>query len=443
MPEVIAAVIGIIVGGVVVALVMHFRSRTLVQEKAAELESRASGAEGTVIELRNQVNGALADLQSVRAQLDDEGKNRVAAETRLAAAQTSLDEQRATLDTAKKALTDAFQALAAEALKGNREEFAALAHERVDKLIDPLKGALDRYETQIRDIESKRVDAYSRLSANLTELSNASAGLQQQTTKLEQALRAPGIRGRWGELMLEKVLELSGLSRPVIDSQATIATEDGPVRPDVIVHLPGNRSIIVDSKAPMDAYMDAMAAEKLETRKQKLSEHAAAVRGHMRRLAQKDYAKQVQTSADMVVMFLPGESVLAAALDADKDLLKDSMQYRVALATPTTLILALHTVAHTWQQHELEKNAEEIARAGSQLYERLCVFVEHLKEIREGIEKAAKSYAKVVRSWQERVEPGARKLKELGAAKGDKEIPELDASEPFLPPPPGTENPAE
>ncbi|HUW57601.1 MAG TPA: DNA recombination protein RmuC [Planctomycetota bacterium] len=422
MLELIYAVVGLIIGGVIVGLLMHYRARGVVQEKVAEAEARARTTEGTVIELRNQFNYTGAELEKVRALLDEEVKRRVAAETQLEENRKSIEEQRRLLEEAKVRLTDTFKALSVDALRGNTQEFI----QKADDVLKPMKETLTRYESALQEMERTRAGAYEGLTTHLQQLATAHRALQQQTTKLEQALRAPTVRGKWGEITLQRVVELAGLSQYCdFDTQTTADSEESRQRPDLVVRLPGNRSIVVDAKVPLDAYMDAMETDDADTRSRKLVDHAAAVREQVRQLSKKSYWSQFDTAPEFVILFLPGESFFSAALEGDRSLIDDGIRNRVILATPTTLIMALLTVAHSWQQQQLAENARRIADAGTALYNRLCVFTRHLADIRKGIERTAAAYNDAVGSWEQRVEPGVRQLKELGAAGADQELPEL------------------
>ncbi|KPJ52442.1 MAG: hypothetical protein AMS16_06365, partial [Planctomycetes bacterium DG_58] len=301
--------VGLIVGGVLVAVVMHYRSRGVIQEKISETEARAQGAESTVIELRNQVTGLLGELQDTRKELTEESNRRVAAETQLEENRKSIEEQRKLLEEAKTRLTDTFKALSADALRGNTQEFI----QKADDVLTPLKETLGRYEKALQDMEKTRAGAYEGLTTHLQQLATAHKALQQQTTKLEQALRAPTVRGRWGEITLQRVVELAGLSQYCdFEIQATADAEESRLRPDLVVRLPGNRSIVVDAKVPLDAYMDAMETEDAEVRRRKLTRHAAAVRTQVKQLSQKSYWSQFETAPEFVILFLPGESFFSA-----------------------------------------------------------------------------------------------------------------------------------
>ncbi len=450
---IIGLVIGLVVGGALIGAAVFFRVKGEAQAKQAELENRAAGSEGTLIELRNQLNASAAELQSVRARLADEAEKRVAAETSLEAARASLEEQKKRLDEAVARLTETFKSLSQDVLRSNSQEFLDRAKDSLGKvlsdtkgdmsgLVTPLKDALGRYEAQIRDIETKREGAYSGLKTNIEGLANAQKSLERQTTSLAQALKSPTVRGKWGEMILEKVLELSGLPPECVDKQVSVSGEEGTQRPDVVVRFPGDRSIVIDSKVPLESYLAASETQDPDVRRDKLAAHAVAVRQHVRALSAKAYQDRFPT-ADFVVLFMPAESMLSAATVEAPGLIEEAMENRVILATPTTLIAALHTVAHTWRQFRLAEGARKIADAGVELYDRLCNFAEDLSNIGAGLDKARKAYNEAVGSWKGRLEPKARRLKELGAAKPDQNLPDLEGIDgPLRQLPPGEDKPA-
>ncbi|MGQ9825944.1 MAG: DNA recombination protein RmuC, partial [Desulfotomaculales bacterium] len=308
------------------------------------------------------------------------------------------------LEEATQKLTDTFNSRAGEALKSNNQAFLALARQTletfiaeakgdlgqrqqaIEALVAPLKEALERYDREIREIEKARQEAYGGLTRYLQELSQTQQQLQSQTAKLVTALRAPRARGRWGEITLQRVVEMSGMS-PYCDfiTQPTTDTEDGRLRPDLIINLPNGRAIVVDAKTPLEAYLDAVETEDEDARRAALQRHAQAVRGHMQRRGSKDYQSQFRFSIDFVVLFLPGEPYFGAAVEYDPALIEDAVNRRVLLATPVTLVALLKAVAYGWQQRHATENAERVIDAGRQLFDRVCVFAEYLAGIRKGL----------------------------------------------------------
>jgi DNA recombination protein RmuC len=344
----------------------------------------------------------------------------------------------------KTEMTDTFNALSSAALKSSSEDFLRLASEHLGKvvadtkgklgehqaamdgMIKPLRETLKRYEEQIRSIEESRHKAYGSLEEQLRALATTHEHLQRETSNLVSALRKPQVRGRWGEMQLRRVAELSGMSIHCdFTEQQSLDTEKGRIRPDMIVHLPMERQIVVDSKVSLEAYLDAISAATEDERKAKMTKHAQQVRAHMNKLASKEYWSQFKQSPEFVVLFIPGESFLSSALDTDTTIIEDGMQKRVIIATPTTFIALLRAIAYGWRQEQLTKNAQEISELGLQLYERMNTLVQHLESIGSNLEKAIGAYNKAVGSMESRVLPSVRRFRELGVT-GSAEIPIIE-----------------
>ena len=373
-----------------------------------------------VVLAKRRSGGDAGDVAELRGRLEAEQAARVQAETRLEAERKNLAEQRALLDEAEGKLKDAFKALSADALKESRQEFLGQAGER----LKPIQDLLAKYENRLAEVEKSGMGAYSGLREYLDGLMRAQDSLRTQTTRLETALRgSPTARGRWGEMTLRRVVEVAGMS-PHCDftEQADVQTDEGRQRPDMIIHLPGERSIVVDSKVPLTAYMDAVEAPEGPGRTSALGRHAQDVRKHVRALGQKAYWDQFAEAPDFVVLFLPGESFFSAALEADRTLMEDAMRSRVFLATPTTLMALLNVVAHGWRQQEMAENAEAIGETGRELFERVSKLVEHFGKIGDGLNRAAKAYDAALGSYESRVRPSAERLAQQSAAL-EKELP--------------------
>jgi DNA recombination protein RmuC len=292
----------------------------------------------------------------------------------------------------------------------------------------------------VRDLERKRESAYGSLDTRLQELAVQSRELGRETGNLAAALRSSQTRGRWGEIALRKIVELAGMTEHAdFDEQVSVEGDGNRYRPDMVVHLPNRRDIVVDVKAPLDAYQEAVEAGTEEERQRALARHAAMVRRHMTTLADKAYGLKFAQSPDLVVMFIPGESFVAAAFEADGNLLVDAMEKRVVVATPTTLFALLLAIAHGWQQQHLAKNAEEVRKLGQDLYDRLGVFAAHVRSIGEGLGKAVDSYNGAVGSLERRVLPAARKFRELGVGSRDEIVTSLDPIDTALRPITATE----
>jgi DNA recombination protein RmuC len=318
-------------------------------------------------------------------------------------------------------LRETFQALAAEALKDNRSSFFDLAKTSFERYRQPITETLNRLDQRLGHLERERIEAYSRLSEQVVALGAT-------TNTLSRALRTPAVRGRWGEMQLRRVVEIAGmLNRCDFDEQPGLQAEIGRLRPDLIVHLPGGKQIIVDAKAPLEAFLDAQEAPDDDARSARLQAHARQVREHMDKLAAKGYWEQLGNSPEMVVMFLPGETLFSAALQHDLTLIEHGLQQRVLLASPITLIALLTTVAHSWRQEALTDNYREVARLGKDLYERLLIFTDHFDEMRKKLDGAVQAYNKAAGSFESRVLVSARRLKELDVTTAG----ELPLSEPI------------
>jgi DNA recombination protein RmuC len=430
----------IIIGG----LVAWFVATTRHQRKNAELEKQLSSAEAIVEDRGRQIQQKESEINQLQSKLEAERDTKVEAITRLEAAQKSFEEQKSLIDTMKAEMTDTFNALSSAALKSSSEDFLRLASEHLGKvvadtkgklgehqaamdgMIKPLYETLKRYEEQIRSIEESRHKAYGSLEEQLRALATTHEHLQKETSNLVSALRKPQVRGRWGEMQLRRVAELSGMSIHCdFTEQQSVDTEKGRIRPDMIVHLPMERQIVVDSKVSLEAYLDAISAATEDERKAKMAKHAQQVRAHMNKLASKEYWSQFRQSPEFVVLFIPGESFLSSALDTDSTIIEDGMQKRVIIATPTTFIALLRAIAYGWRQEQLTKNAQEISELGLQLYERINTLVQHLENIGSNLEKAIGAYNKAVGSMESRVLPSVRRFRELGVT-GSAEIPIIE-----------------
>ena len=324
-------------------------------------------------------------------------------------------------DKAEQRFRDVFQSAAAEALKDSRSAFLDLAKTSFAAFQQPIAETLKRVDVRLAETERDQVAAYSRLSEQV-------AALGSTTSTLSRALRMPSVRGRWGEMQLRRVVEISGMvQRCDFDEQPSLAGDNGRLRPDLIVHLPGAKRIVVDAKAPLEAFLDAQEAADEEARLTRLQAHARQVRDHMDRLGNKAYWDALGDSPEMVVMFLPGETLFSAALQHDLTLIEHGLRQRVLLASPITLIALLTTVAHTWRQEALADNYREVARLGHEFYERLAVFAGHLDDVRKKLDGAVQAYNQAAGSFEARVLVSARRLKELEVTTAQ----ELPAAEPI------------
>jgi len=343
------------------------------------------------------------------------------------------EEKIQTLKQAQDDLSRTFEALSARALAHNNQEFLRLARENLEKLqqqagaelekkekaiehlVQPIRTALEKTEQQIRNIEKERKEAYGALTQHLQTMAQAQANLQAQTQNLVQALRRPEVRGQWGELTLKRLAELAGMVEHCdFFEQETVQTEEGRQRPDMIVRLPDSREIVVDVKTPLDAYLSAIEASDDAERDVQLVRHARNVRQRVNELASKAYWSQFPNAPDFVVLFIPGDQFLAAALDQDHDLLEEALRQQVILATPTSFVALLRAVAFGWRQEQLAQNAEKIREVGEELYRRLLTFTGHLEKLGRSLDTSVKHYNKAVGSFDSRVLPGAQKFTEMG-----------------------------
>lgn len=351
------------------------------------------------------------------------------------------------LEATRAQLANTFNQLSNEALDRNNNQFLKLAEENlkryqseakaelsskeksIEQLVKPINDALKKTNEQIHNIEKERKEAYGSLRNTIDQMNQSQQNLQQETQNLVQALRRPEVRGQWGEMTLKRLAELSGMVEHCdFFEQTHTQTETGAIRPDMIVRLPEQREIIVDAKTPLDAYLSAIQAKDDAVRKTELVRHAQVIRSRVRELSKKNYWAEYSQSPEFVVLFIPGEQFLSAALEVDSQLLEDSMSQNIILATPTNFIALLRAVSYGWKQLALAENAENIRELGETLYNRLATFSSHLDKLGRSLNSSVDAYNKSVGSLERQVMPSGRKFVEMGI-RAKKEISELEPIE--------------
>lgn len=334
---------------------------------------------------------------------------------------------------AREAMENRFRILARESLRENSEEFLAVArrellrqeeqgelrlrekHQELDGMVRPLQDHMERIQRSLESIEKERVAAGAGLAARMAEMSETQKELRRETANLVRALRSPQGRGRWGELQLRRVVEMAGmLEHCDFVEQPVAGTPESPVRPDMVIKLPGDKNIVVDAKTPLEAYLTATETPDPDRREEKLREHAAQVKRHITQLGQKAYWQQFGDSPEFVVMFLPGDPFFSAALEHDPSLIEYGMARRVILSTPTTLVALLKSVAFGWQQDQMTRHARQISALGQELYERIRVFAGHFRELEKGLNRSVAAYNRALGSFEGRILVSARRFEEYG-----------------------------
>jgi len=365
--------------------------------------------------------------------------------TQLEVEQAQTKEKIQALNESREQLKESFTALSKSVLDANSESFLQLAQQKlglfesraqanltekeksIENLLKPVNAALEKTEKQLSSIEKERKEAYGSITTQLQMVTEAQQGLQSETEQLVRALRRPEVRGQWGELTLKRLAELAGMVNHC-DFEEQVRADLGDnksLRPDMIVRMPEQRELIVDAKTPLDAYLSAIEADEPAQREAHLQHHARKVRERMKELASKSYWEQFSQSPDFVILFIPGEQFLTAALDYDKQLLEDAFANRVILSTPTTLVALLRSVAYGWQQARMSQNAEQIRDLAQDLYKRLNTFAGHLQKVGKNLDDSVSNYNKAIGSLERQVLPNARRFPELGVQTKE-EIPLID-----------------
>ncbi|SFE37191.1 DNA recombination protein RmuC [Roseivivax sediminis] len=413
-------------------------TRTLEQERAALKEEREQrtdlaaklSAETTRAE---RLPGLERELSAERTARYEAQQANTRLETEMDALKRANEEKLAELRDIRKQLEEKFTSLAGTALEDNSKRFLNLVSERFEKhketaekelntrqeaignLVKPLQDRLLKFDERMGEIEKARNEAYGAIRTQVEQLTLGQTTLNAETRKLVQALRAPKTRGRWGEMQLRQVFEMAGMTEEVdFLTETSMETDEGRRRPDAQVRIPGGKSIIVDAKTPLDAYLDALEAETADMREAHITRHARQVREHIKVLASKAYQDQLDTTPDFVVMFIPGETFVSAACEADPGLLEFGFEKRVLIATPTTLMALIKAIAYGWQQEKMAENAAEVQRVAREIYDRLGTFASHLDKVGRSLRTSVDAYNKSVGSLEGRVLPSARKFESLG-----------------------------
>lgn len=458
----LCGVFGLFAGGLVSWLV----TRAILSRRLASARQMLEAQHEKFLNTSNALASANARLEEIdglkdtlsdrEAEIRDLHQQAAEYQRRIAELETILEKERAAaaeksamIEEVKTRMTDSFQAMASRALSENNQSFLDLAgttlsgylesakqelktrEKAVHEVIQPIADALEKYDQEVRSMERVREKAYGELSQQVVSLAQTQSELQRETGKLVNALRMPHVRGRWGEITLRRVVEISGMqNRCDFFEQVSSQTGEGVTRPDMVIQLPGDRRVVVDSKVPITAYLDALEVESREESEDMLSRHARHVQTHVQKLSQKSYWTQFAPTPEFVVLFMPGENFFSAALAKMPNLIEDAAEKGVILATPTTLISLLKAVAYGWKQETAAENARAVSELGNELYKRFHAMLGHMNRLGKDLDRSVGTFNQAVGSMEKRVMPAARRLQEMGVTLNDgKPLPELSPVE--------------
>jgi len=422
-------VVGILVGAVVAGAMAWLLA-------SARAGARTSAASARAEMLGREAQEAKARAETLESEVRQLEAWRATESARAEALSRGLEEQRAAVDAAKAQLGDTFQALASEALRASQQDFLALAAERfgavrveatteiaarheaqqktIEAMVAPVRASLEKVDEQIRAMEVERGTAYGALRQQMQVMAEVQEKLRDTTGSLVSALKAPAVRGRWGEIQLRRVVEMAGmLEHCDFEQQVTVTGEDGRMRPDLVVRLPGGRNIVVDAKVPLGAYLEAREAPDEETRAAKLRQHANQVQAHVVKLSAKSYWEGFASRPELVLMFIPAEPLYSQALEQMPSLIEEGVAQGVIIATPTTLLALLRSLAYGWREERLAENAQRISDEGRRLHERVATVLEHLADLGRSLGQSVKHFNGALASFNGRVTVSARRLEEL------------------------------
>lgn len=439
-PAYVAALAGFLIGILFTWLLM----RAVLHTERARTDERQRGAQKSIADLEASTARQDAEIRQLRHTEQTLLKSQGELETMLAGQQKASAEQKTLLETAETRLSETFKSLSHDALRSSQEQFLHLARtalhsqqieargdldkrrDAVESMVKPVADSLEKIQLRIGDLEKAREGAYATLHQQVHQMVASQRDLQRETGQLVKALRQPAGRGQWGEIQLRRVVEMAGMVEYCdFTTQTTTTDSEGRrLRPDLIVKLPAGQQIIVDSKTPMDAYLDALEAQDDASRESALQRHAKQVSDHVRKLASKAYQHQFTPTPEFVVLFLPSESFFSAALAQDPGLIEKGVEQGIILATPTTLIALLRAVSFGWRQEALAKNAHQISEVGRELYSRVSTLTDHFARMGRSLEATVSNYNKTLGSLEARVLPSARKLENLGATPEQASLPE-------------------